>query len=314
MLQITIDIFSGRPNPSWILEESEARQILKEIANHRGVVSSIDAGYQGLGYRGMVIEALTDDLSMRYELPATFEIANGASLYESKAQEIAERLIRGMPKATVRDRRSGAAVDFDERLQQQLIHHLGTFPSLEYTTQLDAETQQINDQQDEQQKRRETKALTASCSIETALYKPDFWNNPEHIKLNNCYNYATNIRTDTFAQPGRATGQYPYLKLCPELAEAVLSDGNHRQNDCLPDTEKPRFLMALVLCPILDYHWYRKHREGFWAHKPGVRSVRNVDNSGQIIYDPETCDRTSGFPPYIEFCGYFYRPKSVKVN
>jgi hypothetical protein len=313
MLQITLDIFSGRPNPSWILDEQDAREILKNIAKNRGVVTEVDSGYQGLGYRGLILESLTDHVAAQYDLPSMFEIANGASLYESKADEIAEHLISTMPSDNLRARGTEQPVEFDERLKQQLLDHLGTFPKLEIPSELDSsERSAASSTPDETA--AQTRDLDKTCLIENAPYKPDFWNNANHLKLNNCYNYAVNIRTDTFAQPGRATGRYPYAKLCHELTTAVLSDGNHKRFDCLPESEKPRHIMALVLCPVLDYHWYRKHREGFWAHKPGVKPVRNVDNSGQVIYNPETCDRTSGFPPYVEFCGYFYRPKSVRVK
>jgi len=39
-------------------------------------------------------------------------------------------------------------------------------------------------------------------------YLPLYWNHEKHIELNNCYNYASTIRTDTFAQPGRASGRW----------------------------------------------------------------------------------------------------------
>jgi len=312
MLRVTLDIFSGRPNPSWILTETEAREVFQDIAKNRGVVAKVDSGYQGLGYRGIILESLTDHVGSQYGLPSVFEIANGASLHESKAHEIAERLISRMHSANITARGGVEPMDFDENLQRQLLNHLGSFPRLQIPSQQDvADGGNLAMAQSMTTEARETDNV---CSIENAPYQPDFWNDPNHLKLNNCYNYAVNIRTDTFAQPGRATGRYPYLKLCPQITEAVLSDRNHKRFDCLPDTEKPRHLMALVLCPILDFHWYRKHQEGFWGHKPGVKKVRNVDNSGQVIYNPETCDRTSNFPPYTEFCGYFYRPKSVKVN
>ena len=38
-------------------------------------------------------------------------------------------------------------------------------------------------------------------------YLPSVWNHRNHIEVNNCYNYASTIMTDTFAQPGRASGQ-----------------------------------------------------------------------------------------------------------
>lgn len=312
MLRITLDIFSGRPNPSWILTESEAQEVLRDITRNRGVVTNVDSGYQGLGYRGIILESLTDYVENQYGLPPVFEIANGASLQESKAHEIAERLISRMHSANTTARGGSEPVDLDDNLRRQLLNHLSSFPRLELPSQQDAAIR--SNVATAASREAELREADKVCSIEHAPYRPNFWNNPDHLKLNNCYNYAVNIRTDTFAQPGRATGRYPYLKLCPQLIDAVLSDGNHKRLDCLPDTEKPRHLMALVLCPLLDFHWYRKHQEGFWAHKPGVRKVRNVDNSGQVIHNPETCDRTSNFPPYIEFCGYFYRPKSVKVN
>src|SRR5439155_2191799 len=44
------------------------------------------------------------------------------------------------------------------------------------------------------------------------LYEPAWWNVPARQPYNNCYNYATNYRTNTFAQPGRAAGaQYTAL-------------------------------------------------------------------------------------------------------
>lgn len=36
-------------------------------------------------------------------------------------------------------------------------------------------------------------------------YRPEKWNDGIHVLLNNCYNYASTIRTDTFAQPGTAS-------------------------------------------------------------------------------------------------------------
>jgi hypothetical protein len=91
---------------------------------------------------------------------------------------------------------------------------------------------------------------------------------------------------------------------CPAVTKAALADGCHRRFDCFPDQEAPRRLVALVVAPGFDYHWYRIHTkaEGFWGHKPGGTAARNVDNSGRVIWNPETCDRG----PYTEFCGYFY--------
>ena len=79
---------------------------------------------------------------------------------------------------------------------------------------------------------------------------------------------------------------------------------------CQPDSESPRWFMALVVWPGRDYHWYRCHQERYWGHKPGQTAARNTDNSNRVISNPETCDRG----PYTNFCGWFISGKSSKVN
>jgi hypothetical protein len=144
--------------------------------------------------------------------------------------------------------------------------------------------------------------------IERSAFNPGFWNDPSVIGRNNCYNYASNWRTNTFAQPGRGAGQMYNALSCPEVTRAALADGCHRRFNCFPDSEAPRRLVALVVAPGYDYHWYRIHTaaEGFWGHKPGGTATRNTDNSGRLITNPEFCDRG----PYTQFCGYFYTCKS----
>ena len=59
--------------------------------------------------------------------------------------------------------------------------------------------------------------------------------------------------------------------------------------------------VALVIAPNRDYHWYRQNSDGTWSHKPGKTAVVKVDRPNEIIYDPETCDRTTGSPSYSVF-------------
>ncbi len=303
MLRVTIDVFSGRPNPSYLLDENEAKEVLKEIANNRAVVANTESGYQGLGYRGILVELLTDDTVEQYSLPAVFKIANGASLYESKGLEIAERLITGMSRVTAVSSFMETPQLLEEDLQRQLLDHLGSLPSIGQQSEVDGGDASIM-----------AAEPAASCKIELGAFNPGFWNDVAHVYKNNCYNYATNRRTDTFAQPGRATGKEANNMNCAEVTAGALSDGAHKRYDCLPDSEKPRYLVAMVVAPGVDYHWYRKQKEGFWGHKPGGTPAKNTDNSGKIITNPETCDRTSGWPSYSNFCGYFYTAKSMKVK
>jgi hypothetical protein len=141
---------------------------------------------------------------------------------------------------------------------------------------------------------------------------PGFWNNnPTVMSSNNCYNYASNWRTNTFAQPGRGCGRIYTQIPCAEVTRAALCDGMHHRFGCFPESEKPRYLVALVVIPGGgDFHWYRKHTEGFWGHKAGGTAARNYDNSGNVIYNPKTANRG----PYTIFCGYFYGCNSQRMR
>jgi hypothetical protein len=139
-------------------------------------------------------------------------------------------------------------------------------------------------------------------------YNPAAWNDANGIQYNNnCYNYACDIPTGTFAQPGRATGnQYTTLD-CTQVGSGAQSDGLVSVDcnggcgcrDCCHQ-------IALVIWPGVDFHWYRKDRDGRWSHKPGGSEARNVDNSGNLITDPRTADRGG----YTVFCGCYCVCKS----
>lgn len=140
------------------------------------------------------------------------------------------------------------------------------------------------------------------CSIPP--YSPGFWNDGGAIGSveweNNCYNYGNNKRTDTFAQPGRASGYVRQALTCSEVSRAAESDGIRplpSSGEC-PCREAK---IALVVAPGSDYHWYRLDSNNMWSHKPGHTPATNLDNSSNPISNPETADRGS----YTDFCGYF---------
>jgi hypothetical protein len=138
-------------------------------------------------------------------------------------------------------------------------------------------------------------------------YEPRTWNDNDAIRWNNnCYNYACNMQTGTFAQPGRATGQtYPRPIDCIGVDRGARSDGL-RSIDCARGCgcRDCCHQVALVVAPseeYNDYHWYRLDRNGRWSHKPGHTAATNLDSSGNLITDPRTADRG----PYTVFCGCF---------
>ncbi len=296
MLQITVDMFSGRENPTLVVEADEANNLLQEIARNQSAIAAVDDGYQGLGYRGLIVETLIDNIASNYDLPPSFRIAHTA---HAVGMEIADKIFNSMRRAHV----------LDEALHALVLQQLQHLRSREETTEADhsgpaAPVIPGAVQSDS------VAAPGVTCWIETGRFNPGFWNDPAHIGRNNCYNYASNRRTNTFAQPGRATGHQAHTMACADVVAAALSDGLHHRFHCFPDSEKPRWLMALVVAPGYDYHWYRKQQEGFWGHKPGGTAARNVDNNGAIVWNPETAARL----PYTNFCGYFYACKSQKIN
>jgi hypothetical protein len=139
-------------------------------------------------------------------------------------------------------------------------------------------------------------------------YEPDRWNDPYQAGLsyghqgeNNCYNYACNIATDSYAQPGYASGSWPNPMDCAPVSAGALSDGLVTRADASDSPGKCAHTVALVIAPGSDYHWYRLDDNGMWSHKPGGTAARNVDAAGNAISDPRTAARG----PYTVFCGFF---------
>src|SRR5262249_58672742 len=148
------------------------------------------------------------------------------------------------------------------------------------------------------------------CQYEISQFNPGFWNTPSVQPHNNCYNYGRNWRTDTFAQPGRAHGADTNTMKCSNVTTAAMADGLKKRCTCLGINEWPRRMMALVIAPNQDFHWYREQRGGFWGHKPGSTAARNWDNNNNLVVNPETAARGI----YTDFCGYFYAGRSVVIN
>lgn len=312
MLKITADLFSGLPNPEWLVEGAEAASVLHDLATNRHAVASADSGFTGLGFRGLVVETLDEHSSDEFSLPTKFRLANGGSLNESKSHEVAERLISRMTASTAANHPSILNRDYaTDPVKNYLLQALKEprKKSVVSTVEPEGETQETADAAHLKPGIKLPPIFV--CAYETTPFNPAFWNDPAHISKNNCYNYASNRRTDTFAQPGRATGHMYSVINCAEVTNGAVSDG--ASLTCAPASQAPRWYMALVIAPgpgFVDFHWYRKAKEGFWGHKPGGTAARNTDNSGHIVNDPRTADRG----PYTIFCRFMYAQNKMVVK
>jgi hypothetical protein len=144
-------------------------------------------------------------------------------------------------------------------------------------------------------------------------YEPDRWNAPPVKRSTNCYAYAANDpdgHPPGKPQPGQHSGQRLTAVDCPTVSAAATADG------MIPAPRPPvnqagYYLVALVSAPGQDYHWYRQGNDGLWSQKHGNGSATNLDEAGNVITSPETCNRdgsAKGMPNYTDFCGYFYVP------
>ena len=142
-------------------------------------------------------------------------------------------------------------------------------------------------------------------------YEPGVWNDGDGVQFNNnCYNYGCDIQTNTYAQPGEASGiilDWPDDMNCAAVTAGAVADGLAVINcDEGCGCDECRHQVALVMDPEFDYHWCRKDQNGNWSHKIGGQPATNLDNSGYIITDPRTADWSTPWGSnYNVFCGCF---------
>ncbi|XP_020624765.1 uncharacterized protein LOC110062231 [Orbicella faveolata] len=132
----------------------------------------------------------------------------------------------------------------------------------------------------------------------------DRWNSyPLVLGNNNCYNYANDKITNSFAQPGRASG-HPIGQVTPEeLLQPSESDGLVKldvgpDDPCPEAPEQPNCLVALFVDPGVDFHWYRLDDNGRWSQKPGPGPATNKDGHGNLITDPRKAANSKHGPDY----------------
>lgn len=293
---VTLDVFSGRPNPSWLLTDADARQLVDRFASR--ATAAEDATDGALGFRGFVVSGVGDDAPAGTGLPSSFRVGavapadyvapetQGAPLALEETDE-AVRWLLSTGRGVVSDVVAGVVLDTLD-MRRQGIDQMSTD-----LLQPDSFSED---------------ALVAPCQIRNTAYNPGFWNQPAVQPRNNCYNYAMNHRTDTFAQPGRFSGHMYTAINCANVGAAASWDG------CKPTCTGSAKTVALVIWPNTDYHWYRRHSEGFWGHKPGQTAARNTDNLNRVIngttLTPANCNRG----PYTVFCGYRFSPTGMRVR
>lgn len=288
---VTLDIFSGMPNPSWSLSETATRELMDRVAAK--ALPSLEASEGALGYRSFIVAAASDDESAIAGLPDVFRVGGMVPEAYSTPHGVA------LPALTAEESDNAAL---------WLLTTAGKAVDDELLGYVETTIKERKTATQERAVRKEREIVEeAVCVIRNTPYNPAFWNRPGVQPHNNCYNYAMNYRSDTFAQPGRISGHPNSIMQCANVAPAANWDG------CTATCSGSNKNVALVVWPGRDYHWYRRHSNGFWGHKPGQTPARNTDNSNRVIggnLTPRNCNRG----PYRDFCGYRYSPTGMHVR
>lgn len=290
-MRVAMDIFSGLPNPEWELAPEQRRELLTRIADEKPTLASPSAAPAILGYRGFVVssETISDESELRnYRLPREFRIVGSDFFDGNTATEHMLVNLAGLAEAAPSDVRAVAEQQI-EAPSAAMTDELQSMASAGLTT-------------------AHFEGLAACAIFRTSSLTFSFWNDSPHRASNNCYNYASNWRTGTFAQPGRGTGRVFSQLTASDIFAAAGRDG-YRMT-----CSGTNLQVALAIWPNRDYHWWRRtanvNGAVRWCHKPGGTAARNTDNSGRAITSPYTCDRG----PYTSWGGYRFGPGSSRTT
>lgn len=299
-MKITIDIYSGRKNPEFDLNEKDAKKFMERFAGKTPL--SAENVESPLGFRGFLVEASTD-VKLPDNIPTSFQVGGVAnSGFKAK---VSSRKARALSEDENDDAVKWLLSKAKGAVDEVIFNNIKETLSLRKKATSKAVSAAV-----EEDKLWNKLQIISPCIIANTAYNPGFWNNEAFVMANNnCYNYAMNYRSNTFAQPGRKSGNlYIPPPACLNVKNSAVKDG--LQTVCAGSVKN----VALVIWPGVDYHWYRRHSEGFWGHKPGSTAARNTDNNGKIIngttLTPFNCARGN----YTIFCGYYFSPTGMTVN
>ncbi|KAL4241121.1 hypothetical protein ACF0H5_001899 [Mactra antiquata] len=317
-IHITMNVYSGRQDPVWLIPENHPayKPIIGSLDTSQGRPLPTNLGYKGFslvhippgssymtgGHQNWTVTSFPD-MEM-------FLLHTTDDLHDDLVQHVRDSIVQ--PLSSPRKRRS-----LYDGLGDYGSYDFGKYGSLfGKPTTVDPLMELSNADMYALAKlwgldKRFRNITTTPQPAGPTKFEPQKWNTYFVEQHNNCYNYANDKITDTFAQPGRAgncdmpteTLSHGYviekLSKCDGLKPVPALSTDH-----LPSHDWN--LVALVFWPpkpgsdVYDFHWYRLDRDGKWSHKPGKTEATNLDSSSRLISDPRQADRG----PYTEFVGF----------
>ena len=287
-IEVTLDIFSARLNPNWLLSDYQEEELSRRLERFETPTLSKPAGVFGrLGYRGFILRGSGESPQGGLRLLVHEGIVDFGQSQENRTAD--DRELEGWLLDTA----------------PQLEPSVRNFVALELK-------QPRLDSADLLSARAVPVSSCPTChAADAPAYTPGRWNVPSVQPFNNCYNYANDQITGTFAQPGRAHGLPSPARNCPDVDSSATADGLARSTSfAAPLGAGAGWYVALVIWPGVDYHWYRQDDGGCWSHKAGKTAATDRDNGGRTITDPRHCNRG----PYTTFCTYMITNRGVVIH
>ncbi|MFE2877378.1 hypothetical protein ACFXG6_27420 [Streptomyces roseus] len=297
-IRITIEMFSGRPNPSWEITDLDRLEQLKErLARKPEARGPVGSGYTGLGFDGVRVDCTAGDAPAG--LPSSFELAGGGAPDPVASADLAQTLVETVP----RDLSEGGGIAVGDTSYSDLVLETAR-QEIERSLKAGTSARVYSSSRAQQGSalpdgwKEQIMALAAGappCAFDSQVWAPAYWNHPSIQPYNNCYAYGVAYRSDTFARPGLKHDYFlPAAMLGYQVAVGCYKDGMTQFGyPCREGTR--RFVVTLCTgafpSGFRDFHFYRYHVEGFWSHKHAGNQARFVDEASQVIRDPASCDR-----------------------
>lgn len=311
MLEIELDVFSGMPNPTWLVSRDQEQTLYELLRSDPQQVTSVTSLNKrlGLGYRGLIVRRIkTDDGVWDKALsdggrpfPNEFRVGVQPAQRDSAAEWLVTAAVR-------------EGISLEDDVRELVSRGVVLVPRrrgpAEPTDGVDldrAEEAEVAVDVPYNLKDEEHETWWA-CPSNYFSANASFFNDPAYVTRNNCYCFASNhLANVRYALPGRRGGRPAREITCGGVVDGLRADG--WQDGCAPNS----LTIVLVIWPNRDYHFYRLVTSGpnwWWGHKPGGTPAKYTDDCGHAIYQYQG----QGYAPnnicrggYTDFCGYFYQ-------